>query len=100
MLILDVCRKSMDMFTGTPPSRSFLTGNSAQSSPYKRSQLSMQDEFFLTQPLIPETGDKEEVPTSTLPVKLSATTSLNSSFTELPQQQKCSYPQSVLNGTI
>ncbi|XP_074351293.1 amino acid transporter AVT1G-like [Apium graveolens] len=89
-------RTSIDMFTGTPPSRSFLTGNSTQSSPYKRSQ-SIQDEFFLTQPLIPETSDKEEVPTSTLPVRSSATTSLNSSFSELLQQQKCSFSQSVLN---
>ncbi|WOG94427.1 hypothetical protein DCAR_0313723 [Daucus carota subsp. sativus] len=91
-------RKSMDMFTGTPPSRSYLTGYSAQSSPYKRSQLSMHDEFFLNQPLIPETSlDKEEVPTSTLPVRLSATSSIISSLSDTPQQQKCSFSQSVLN---
>lgn len=91
----------MDMFTGTPPSKSYLTGYSAQSSPYKRSQLSIHDEFFLNQPLIPETSlDKEEVPTSTLPVRLSATSSIHSSLSDVPQQQKCSFSQSVLNGTI
>lgn len=79
----------------TPPSISFLTGNSALSSPYKRSQLSIPDEFSPIQPLISATSlDEEEVATSTLHVRLSTSNS------EFPQQQKCSFSQSVLNGTI
>ncbi|KAK1396856.1 Vacuolar amino acid transporter 1 [Heracleum sosnowskyi] len=90
-------RRSMDMFTGmTPPSISFLTGSPALSSPYKRSQLSLPDEFTPTQPLMSTTSlDKEEVPT-TLTLRLS-TSSFKSSYSELPQQQKCSFSQSVLN---
>lgn len=89
------------MFTGmTPPSISILTGHSALSSPYKRSQISIPDDFTPTQPLISATSlDQEEVATSTLPER-SFTSSFKSSYSEFPQQQKCSFSQSVLNGTI
>lgn len=89
----------MDMYTSmTPPSLSILTGSSSLTLPYKRSQ-SFIPESSLTRPLFSATSlDKEEVPTSTLPVKFSATSSLKLSLSELPELQKCSYSQSVLNG--
>uniref|UniRef100_A0A5B7B409 Putative vacuolar amino acid transporter 1-like n=1 Tax=Davidia involucrata TaxID=16924 RepID=A0A5B7B409_DAVIN len=96
-------RQSMDMLTSvTPPSVSFLTGTrisggSFLTSAYKRPQASMPDSS-LDKPLISAVSlDKEEVPTSTLPVKLSATSYSGLSLDELPPLHQCSYAQSLLN---
>ncbi|KAL6987646.1 hypothetical protein U1Q18_013393 [Sarracenia purpurea var. burkii] len=101
-------RESMDMYMGvTPPSVNFLAGTSLTrisapflgSSPYRRPWASVPD-YSLDYPLISTAKlDKEEVPTSFLPTKLSATPQQSKfSSNELPPpQQKCSYAQSVLN---
>ncbi|KAI3473892.1 hypothetical protein Pfo_028073 [Paulownia fortunei] len=91
-------RQSVDMYTSvTPPSVSFLRGSSFLSSADKKSQTTA-TESSLFKPLISSTSvDKEEVPTSIFPVKLSTTSELRTSFSELPQPQQCSYTQSVLN---
>lgn len=87
----------MDMYSSmTPPSLSFLTGGNSQGSPYKRSLL---PDSSSAQPFLSATSfDKEEVPTSTLPIKFSSISSVKSSLNELPELPKCSYSQSVLNG--
>lgn len=96
----------MDMFTSvTPPFINFLRGNnltgisSVFSTAYKRPKSSELDSS-LSKPLISETSlDKEEVPTYTLPVKLSASSYSKFSISELPPpQEQCSFAQAVING--
>ncbi|KAK6140260.1 hypothetical protein DH2020_026058 [Rehmannia glutinosa] len=91
-------RRSMDMYTSvTPPTVSFLKSSSFLSSADKKSQISA-TESSLFKPLISSSSlDKEDVPTSTLAVKLSSASELRTSLDELPQSQLCSYTQSVLN---
>ncbi|CAI9783267.1 unnamed protein product [Fraxinus pennsylvanica] len=90
-------RKSLDMFTGvTPPSVSFLRSSSLLSSSGKRQQASA-TESSLSRPLISATSLDKDIPTSTLPIKLSATSESGLSVSELPPSQQCSYSQSVLN---
>lgn len=94
-------RQSMDMYTSvTPPPISFLRGSFALSSADKRSQPTLPIYSSLSKPLISVTSlDKDEVPTSTLPVKFSAAScSRFTSLNELPPPvEQCSYSQSVLN---
>lgn len=90
----------MDMYTSVTPSVSFLKGSSFLISADKRSQTS-DTESSLFKPLISSTSlDKVVVPTSILPVNLSATSELRTSISELPQPPQCSYTQSVLNGNL
>lgn len=96
----------MDMFTSvTPPFINFLRGNnsltgisSVFSTAYKRPQSSELDSS-LRKPLISETNLDKEVPTYTLPVKLSASSYSKFSISELPPpQEQCSFAQAVING--
>ncbi|KAM7526365.1 hypothetical protein LguiA_016267 [Lonicera macranthoides] len=91
-------RLSMDRYTSVAsPSVSFLKGGSLLSPTCKRSDASV-FQSSLTKPFISETSlDKEEVPTSTLPVKLSATSDSRFTLSEVPPPELCSYGQSVLN---
>ncbi|GFZ10968.1 transmembrane amino acid transporter family protein [Actinidia rufa] len=95
-------RESMDMYTSaTPPSVCFLS-NSFLTSAHKRPQAGVPDDSSqLNEPFISSpTLNKDEVPTSYLPVEKLYNTSQQTRFAanELPPpQQKCSYAQSVLN---
>lgn len=89
----------------TPPSSGFLKGTSMASattsftSVCRRRQNS---EFgsYLSKPLISEQSlDQEEVPTSTLPMPLAASSHSKLSINELPPpDEKSSFAQAVLNG--
>ncbi|CAH9100949.1 unnamed protein product [Cuscuta epithymum] len=92
----------MDMYTTVvSPSVSFLRGSSSLTSVYNRRPQSMVlDQSSLSKPLIGETVyvNDEEVPTSTLPTKISTTTSISRlSFPELAPPQECSYAQALAN---
>ncbi|KAL8526894.1 hypothetical protein ACS0TY_015947 [Phlomoides rotata] len=88
-------RQSMDIYTSVTPSVSFLKSSSFVLSSDKKSS---DVESALFRPLISSTSvDREEVPTSIPPVKLSVTSVFRTSISELPQPQQCSYIQSVLN---
>ncbi|KAF5953746.1 hypothetical protein HYC85_006602 [Camellia sinensis] len=100
-------RQSMDLYTSlTSPSVSLITGTSLTrisasflTSFHKKSQTSGPDSSA-NKPLISVSSlDSEEVPTSYLPEKLSATSHLSGfPSNELPPpQQQCSYAQSLLN---
>ncbi|KAL7248361.1 hypothetical protein ACSBR2_003139 [Camellia fascicularis] len=100
-------RQSMDLYTSlTSPSVSLITGTSLTrisasflTSFHKKSQTSGPDSS-VNKPLISVSSlDSEEVPTSYLPEKLSATSHLSGfPSNELPPpQQQCSYAQSLLN---
>ncbi|KAI5682453.1 hypothetical protein M9H77_03681 [Catharanthus roseus] len=92
--------QSIDMYTSvTPPVMSFLNRSSSLTSVVtRRSQLSGLEGSF-SKPLISDASlEKEEVPTSTLPVRLSITSgSMSSSIYELPPPRLCSYSQALLN---
>ncbi|KAL2502837.1 Transmembrane amino acid transporter family protein [Forsythia ovata] len=90
-------RQSLDMITSvTPPSVSFLRGSSLSTLSGKR-QHSSATESSLSRPLISATSLDKEIPTSTLPIKLSSSSESRFSIRELPPSQQCSYSQSVLN---
>lgn len=90
----------MDMYSSVlTPSVSFLRGSSFMVSGDKRSQAP-DIESPLSKPLIISSigSDKEMVPTSIPPIKLSSTSLFGTSISDLPPVQQCSYAQSVLNG--
>ncbi|KAJ7961395.1 Vacuolar amino acid transporter 1 [Quillaja saponaria] len=101
-------RQSMDMLTSVgSPSISFLRGSSLTeiyssiSTTFNRPQVSQCDSS-LSKPFIFETSElKEELPTSTEPVRLSASTCSKFSYSEFPPpaDRQCSFAQAVLNGT-
>lgn len=90
----------MDMYTTVAsPSVSILRGSSFLTSAYRRPQSPVL-QSSLSKPLISDTSclNDEEVPTSTLPVKISTTTSISQfSVPELPPPQECSYTQALIN---
>ncbi|RAL39300.1 hypothetical protein DM860_002833 [Cuscuta australis] len=95
-------RQSMDMYTSVvSPSVSFLRGSSPSTSAYsRRPQSIVVVQSSLSKPLIAETIclNDDEVPTSTLPTKISTATSISRfSLPELPPPQECSYAQSLVN---
>ncbi|XP_015582331.2 amino acid transporter AVT1D isoform X1 [Ricinus communis] len=96
-------RGSIDMLTS--PSISFMQGTSlagitsSLTSMCKR-RLSPESASFLTKPLIcHQNSEKQEVPTSTLPLKSSASSQSKFSLNELTQTNKeSSFAQAVING--
>lgn len=103
-------RQSMDMYsTLTPPSIpniSFLRGSSLTgisgsflTAPHKIPDTCGYGSAQLSKSLLTaDCLDKEEVPTSTLPVKLSASSYSRFSVAELPPpQQYCSFSQATIN---
>ncbi|XP_019162296.1 PREDICTED: vacuolar amino acid transporter 1-like [Ipomoea nil] len=97
-------RQSMDMYTSVAsPSVSILRGASYLTSPYRRPQSPLlQSSNSLSKPLFADTSclnDEEvPVPTSTLPAKISPTTSVSHvSVPELTPRQECSYTQALIN---
>ncbi|KAH6762081.1 hypothetical protein C2S52_019514 [Perilla frutescens var. hirtella] len=94
-------RQTMDMYTSVTPSVSFLGSGSFLITADRRPQA--QDvESSLSKSLISSlsSDDKEMVPTSIPPIKMSSASVLGASFSELlPPSQQCSYAQSVLNAT-
>ncbi|XP_031126956.1 amino acid transporter AVT1D-like [Ipomoea triloba] len=93
-------RQSMDMYTTVAsPSVSILRGSSYLTLAYRRPQSPLL-QSPLNKPLLADTSclNDEEVPTSTLPAKISPTTSVSHvSVPELPPQQECSYTQALIN---
>ena len=93
------------MYTSAPPPSVCFLSNSFLTSAHKRPQAGVPDDSSqLNEPFISSPAvDKDEVPTSYLPVEKLYATSQQTRFSanELPlPQQKCSYAQSVLNGKI
>ncbi|XP_057778095.1 amino acid transporter AVT1D-like isoform X2 [Salvia miltiorrhiza] len=93
-------RQSMDMYTSVTPSVSFIRGSSFLVQADKRSQAP-DIESPLTKPFLSATNsDREIVPTSIPPIKLSSVSVFGASISELPPPlQQCSYAQSLLNAT-
>ncbi|XP_057778097.1 amino acid transporter AVT1E-like isoform X3 [Salvia miltiorrhiza] len=90
----------MDMYTSVTPSVSFIRGSSFLVQADKRSQAP-DIESPLTKPFLSATNsDREIVPTSIPPIKLSSVSVFGASISELPPPlQQCSYAQSLLNAT-
>ncbi|KVH94835.1 hypothetical protein Ccrd_003095 [Cynara cardunculus var. scolymus] len=95
-------RQSMDMYTMPLHSMNSFRGASELNLPIKSTFGSTNDQSTLRKRLISATSlDKDQVPVSTLPIKLSQTSNLRiSGLHDLPPPvEQCTFYQSVLNAT-